>query len=142
MLILSELNSFFDSAFQDLPCEDNTRAYIVSIFTKYQTAHYDLSKESITLSFIEAKKSRDFLMLQTVGDWLFFINSLYPESLRHASKNYYYDIARLSYYSCYQIINRSWRSYELLADDFIPLSEYIHQSFHQMIAANLIVLPE
>lgn len=134
MLISSGLTSFFDELFADLPCEENARAYIISIFSKYKDANFNLSKESISLTFLRARSSHNFLLFQTVGDWLFFINSLYPEHLKHANQSHYYDLGRLSYYACYQMINRQWKSYEQLADSFIPLSEYIHSSFHQKVS--------
>ena len=118
---------------QDLPCDDDTRAYIVSIFSKYKNADLDLSKDNITLAYAQACFNQDFLIFQTIGDWLFYTNALYPAALKNASKNYYYDIGRLSYYSCYKLINRQWKLYEIMSDLFIPLSEQTRKTFNKII---------
>jgi len=134
MDISTDLTSFFSDLFQDLPCEENTRAYIINLFTQYRSAQFDLSKESIGLAFLTARNKNDFLLYQTIGDWVFFASSLYPESLRHANQDYYFDLGRLSYFSCYRLLNRSWQSYERLADSFIPLSRHIHYSFQSSLS--------
>lgn len=116
------LNEYFAKELNKLDCDKDVKAYIVSIFTKYKNSADDLSNQSITIEYSSAKLAGDFVKFQRLADYLFFINSMHPESLNAASKDYYYSIAQLSYYSCYRII-REWKIFEMLADDFIKLSE-------------------
>lgn len=129
---INNLGSFFTDVLQKLRCEEDTRAYIISVFSKYRNSTFDLSQESITLAYARASLHQDFLGFQTIGDWLFFANALFPESLSKTSKGYYHNLARLSYYSCYRLINRQWVLFERLADDFVPLSEETYKTFKQL----------
>jgi hypothetical protein len=116
------LNDYFQVKLQKLECEEELKAYIVSIFAKYKSANTDLSKHSVTIEFSLAKFDRDFAKFQNIGDWLFFTNTLYPESLSHASKSYYHSVGQMSYYSCYTIV-KNWKLYEQMADRFVYLSD-------------------
>lgn len=117
-----DLNNFFSKELERLDCDDTTKAYIVSIFTKYKHSEFDYSKESITLLFADAKKTHNFALHQTLGDWLFYSFALYPEHLNNASPEYYRSVGQLSYYSCYRLMNRQWKLFENLADGFDDLS--------------------
>jgi len=119
------ITSFFDELLNDLHCQRDTKAYIVSIYGKYKTAEFDLSQDSVTLLFAQARTKQDFLTYQNLGDWIFFANTLAPNHLHHASKEYYDTVARLSYYSCYKLINREWKLFEELADDFSSLEKQV-----------------
>lgn len=105
-----------------MKCDETVKSYIVSIFSKYKTVYYDLSKDSITIQYGLAKQNNNFEKFQSIADWLFFANALFPESLNAASKDYYYSIGQLSYFNCYRII-RQFTIYEVLADNFASLSE-------------------
>lgn len=126
------ISSFFDELLSDLNCQNDTKAYIVSIYGKYKTAEFDLSKDSITLLFAQARSNQDFLIYQNLGDWIFFANTLAPQHLQAASKEYYDTVARLSYYSCYKLINRQWKLFEELADDFTKLETQVRQRLPQL----------
>ena len=117
----NSLNYYFTKKLSGLSCDEITKSYIISIFSKYKTAHYDLSKDSITLQYSLAKSNNDFEKFQTIADWLFFANAIFPDVLKNASKDYYYSIGQLSYFSCYRIV-RQFKIYEFLADNFIVLS--------------------
>jgi hypothetical protein len=119
------ISSFFDELLNDLHCHRDTKAYIVSIYGKYKTAEFDLSKDSVTLLFAQARSKQDFLAYQNLGDWIFFANTIAPQHLQFASKDYYDTVAKLSYYSCYKLINRQWKLFEELADDFSSLEEQV-----------------
>ena len=119
------ISSFFDELLVDLKCQRDTKAYIVSIYGKYKSAEFDLSKDSVTLRFAQARSKQDFLTYQNLGDWIFFANTIAPQHLKFASKDYYDTVARLSYYSCYKLINREWKLFEELADDFLVLEEQV-----------------
>lgn len=119
------ISNFFDELLIDLECHQDTKAYIVSIYGKYKSAEFDLSKDSVTSLFAQARTKQDFLSYQNLGDWIFFSNTIAPAHLKYASKDYYDTVARLSYYSCYKLINRQWKLFEELADDFLVLEEQV-----------------
>lgn len=126
-----DITKFFETILNDLECHSATRAYIISIYGKYKSAEFDLSKDSVTLLFAQARSNHDFLTYQNLGDWIFFINTLAPNHLSNASKDYYDTIARLSYYSCYKIINRQWKLFEELSDNFTFLETQVKHKLHQ-----------
>lgn len=123
------ITKFFEELLIDLECQHDTKAYIISIYGKYKSAEFDLSKDSITLLFAQARNKQDFLTYQNLGDWIFFANTLAPYHLKFASKDYYDTVARLSYYSCYKLINRQWRLFEELSDNFLTLESRVKQKF-------------
>ena len=120
--IQANINNFFEELLADIECQPTTRIYITSIYGKYKSAEFDLSKDSVTLLFAQARLKQDFLLYQNLGDWIFFSNTMAPAHLRFASKDYYDTIAQLSYFSCYKIINRQWKLFEELADN-LPVLE-------------------
>lgn len=119
----TSVSVYFTNELTNLQCDDLTRAYIVSIFTKFKATSDDYSKDSLTLKYAEAKYRYDFVSFQKVADYIFFCNSLFPEHLNNASIDYYYSIGQLSYYSCYKLINKQMKIYEDLADNFVYLSQ-------------------
>jgi hypothetical protein len=120
---LNNLNNFFSEKLEKLPCDKPTKAYIVGLLSDFKSNNNDLSKDSITLLFAEAKQTQEFMLFQTIGDWLFMCNALFPEHLSNASLEYYHSVGRLSYYSCFKLLNKQWVLFENLADNFVPLSE-------------------
>ncbi len=58
--LYKNISSFFDELLLDLSCQRDTKAYIVSIYGKYKTAEFDLSKDSVTLLFAQARSKQDF----------------------------------------------------------------------------------
>lgn len=127
------ITSFFEELFIDLECQQDTKAYIISIYVKYKSAEFDLSKDSITLQYAQARNKQDFLIYQNLGDWIFFANTVAPMHLQFASKDYYDTIARLSYYSCYRLINRQWKLFEELSDNFLFLEDQVKIRLNGMI---------
>lgn len=126
------ISSFFEELLNDLKCQRDTKAYIISIYGKYKGAEFDLSKDSVTLLFAQARDKQDFLGYQNLGDWIFFANTIAPQHLQFASKDYYDTVARLSYYSCYKLINREWKLFEELADNFLFLEEQVRRRLPQL----------
>lgn len=126
------ISSFFEELLNDLKCQRDTKAYIISIYGKYKSAEFDLSKDSVTLLFAQARDKQDFLGYQNLGDWIFFANTIAPQHLQFASKDYYDTVARLSYYSCYKLINREWKLFEELADNFLFLEEQVRRRLPQL----------
>lgn len=121
-IIQSNITNYFNDLLVDLKCHQDTKAYIISIYLKYRSSEFDLSKDSVTLLFTQAHKKQDFLIYQNLGDWIFFSNSIAPQHLKNASKDYYDNIAKSSYYACYKLINRQWKLFEQLADEFSSLT--------------------
>lgn len=94
-----------------------TKAYIHGIFVEFiKSGKKDLSNKSITLEYFKAKETYNFIRFQTLADWIFFVQSLYPEYA--TSSEYYNAIAKCSYYKCYVILDRKWACFEELADRF------------------------
>lgn len=129
-IIRDNITQYFDELLVDLDCQRDTKAYIVSIYGKYKSARFDLSKDSITLRFAQARTNQDFLTYQNLGDWIFFANTIAPNHLRFASKDYYDTVARLSYYSCYKLINRQWKLFEELSDNFNILETQVKKKLN------------
>jgi len=126
MIILHKtVGNFFDELLYDIDCQKDTRAYIISIYEKYKTADCDLSNYSVGEMFCQARQRQNFATYQDLADWLFVSQSIFPQHLHHASKDYYDNIAQMSYYSCYNLINRQWKLYQELADSLISLEEQV-----------------
>ena len=124
-IVSNNITNFFEDLLTDLECQRDTKAYIVSIYGKFRSADFDLSKDSVTLLFAQARNKHDFLSYQKIGDWLFFSNTMAPAHLHDASIDYYQTIARLSYYSCYNLINKQWRLFEELSDNLPRLESQV-----------------
>jgi hypothetical protein len=123
MLITSNsVNDYFADRLTQLNCQETTKAYIVSILSKYKHAAFDYSGESLTLLYNEAQTSRDFVIFQNLADYIFFCESVFPKHLQGASKEYYHSLAQVSYYTCYRLINRQLDVYENLSDEFSSLT--------------------
>jgi hypothetical protein len=128
------ISNFFEELLADINCRQDTRAYIASIYGKYKSAEYDLSKDSVTLLFAQARSKQDFCAYQNLGDWIFFTNTIAPNYLNKASKDYYDTVARVSYYSCYKLINKEWKLFEELADDFLSIENQVK---HKLLPISL-----
>jgi hypothetical protein len=122
---------FFTESLADLKCQDDTRAYIISIFAKFKNSSDDLSKCSLTLRLAQAHEKQNFSIYQNIGDYLFFVNSIAPQYLTGASQDYYDSLASVSYYSCYNLIKRQWHLYYELANEFTPLYKQARSSFER-----------
>lgn len=128
-MLYSDLSSFFQERLSDIKCQRDTKSYIIGIFTKYRSSDQDFSQCNITCLFAQAREHHNFATYQNLADWLFFVNSLNPEHLKHASSDYYDTVAKLSYYSCYRLINRQWKLFEELADRFTELTQDVRLTF-------------
>lgn len=115
------ISDYFENILKNINCERITKSYIIGIFEKYQNSELDLSKSNITLLYAQGVFKRDFYIFQNLGDWLFFTKSMYPEFLKNASEDYYNNIAQLSYYNCYKIVN-TWKVYDQLSEEFPRLT--------------------
>lgn len=125
--VQKNITDFFNELLVDLQCQHDTKSYIIGIYGKYRSADFDLSQDSLTLLFAQARQKQDFLIYQNLGDWIFFSNTFAPKHLHNASKEYYDTIARSSYYSCYKLINKQWKLFEELSDNFIVLENQVRK---------------
>lgn len=113
----------------DIPgCNEFTQSYLIDIFNRYISQNVDLSKISLTLLYKEAIEKGKFEALQNIGDWLIYTKSIFPESLKGASLDYYESLGSMSYYKCYLIMKRQWKVYEELADQFSYYTDMIQRS--------------
>jgi hypothetical protein len=123
----SNITVFFEKLFNDLKCHQDTKAYITGIFGKYKDVNHDLSQDSLTLLFCQARETHNFSIYQNIGDWIFFIRSIAPQHLQSASKDYYESLARISYYTCYRLINKQWQVFEEMSDQFPILEKQVKE---------------
>lgn len=119
----NNVNNFFTEQLELLNCQERTKAYIVSILSKYKHASFDYSNSSLTLLYNEARLRNDFYTFQNLADWIFFCEVIFPAYLQNASKDYYHSLAQVSYYNCYKLINKQIDIYENLADEFPTLTK-------------------
>lgn len=126
------ISSFFEELLVDLSCHPDTKAYITSIFIKYKSADLDFSQYSAGELFVKARAKQDFLTYQNLADWLFICSVIFPQHLKNASKDYYDNIARISYYTCYNLINKQWPCYEEMADNLIVLEDEVKKRIYQL----------
>lgn len=131
-IVHKNITNFFEDLLIDLECQRDTKAYIVSIYGKFRSADHDLSKDSVTLLFAQARNKHDFLSYQNLGDWIFFSNTMAPSYLQDASQDYYQTIAQLSYYSCYKLINKQWKLFEELSDNFSKLENQVKNKLEKI----------
>jgi hypothetical protein len=132
-IVRENVVDLFEELLTDLRCRQDTRAYIVGIFAKHNISNLDLSGQSITVLFSQARDTGNFTIFQRLGDWLMFCNGIASEHLRFASRDYYDTVARMSYYACYRLLNRSWPAYEELADNFLVIKKQVKDKLSSLI---------
>lgn len=118
----NNINIYFTEQLKLLNCQDKTKAYIISILSKYKYASFDYSNSSLTLLYNEARLQSNFYTFQNLADWIFFCEVIFPQHLQDSSKDYYHSLAQVSYYNCYKLINKQIDIYENLADEFTQLT--------------------
>lgn len=121
--ISNNLQTFFEDKLKNLSCDIYTKSYIVGTLSQYKNCYNDMSDQSLTLLYHNAKYCQNFIDFQHIGDWIFFCESILPGSLNNASREYYHSLAQISYYKCYLLLNRQMLFYESLADRFTQLTK-------------------
>lgn len=120
-------NDLINEKLKGMECSlKETEAYIKSTFVKYIKPSAAISNKGVTLSYFKAKNEYNFKHFQNLADELFFLKCLFPDSLNGASSEYYNTVAQLSYYKCYNILNKEWKLFEELSDSFPYFVEYIN----------------
>jgi len=105
--------------------------YIEGVLSQYIHAQDDYSKDSVTLRFIQAQAQMNFAGYQKLGDWIFFLSSVFPEAAQQ-HKTVYSMIGQSCYKKCFILLNKEWVLYEELADNFVPLSNQIAEQFSKL----------
>lgn len=90
----------------------------------------DISDKSIVLEFIGAKARADFSSYVNIGDWVFYLMSTRPTLATASDDDLKVTLARLSYYTCYRMLGKSWALYEELADNFTNISNQVHSKLY------------
>jgi hypothetical protein len=129
MILKTNLIDYFQDKLERLNCQETTKAYIVSVFSK-PTVNY--SKDSITILYSEAKFSYKFDKFQNLADWILFVKAIYPEHLKDASEDYYNAVAQDSYYKCYMIMNRQLKIFEEIADNFPKITKTLNSELKHL----------
>jgi len=129
METFSNIENYFIKKLEPLKCEKETKAYIASIFSKYKSSDLDLSDSSITVIYADAKQNVNFSKFQNLGDWIFFSLTIHDKHLQFASKDYYQTVAKMSYLHCFRLLNKQWKLFEELSDNF----EYLEQKSRKLI---------
>lgn len=107
------IRDWFDERIKHIKCDEKTRAYIVGVYSEQVFVSKDLSDQSIVLLYHNAD---GFQTYQSIGDWVLWLGTFCePAFKKH--ETVYESFARLSYYRCYELLNRQWKVYEELADD-------------------------
>lgn len=125
---MKQIYELFEVKINNLSSTPETRSYILGVFSNIKSP--DLSNNSITLKFSEAKFSYKFEKFQELADWLLFCQTFFPEHLQYTSKDYINAIAQNSYYYCYKLINKQWKCFEELADRFPEITNNLQSSLH------------
>jgi len=108
-------------------CKEITKSYIISVLKKYITNKNYFNNQTIGIEYLQAQLNTDFAKFQNIGDWIFFIQSNYPDFFEKSSTSYYTSLGQSSYYKCYKILNKQWVLFEELADNFKEYSKNIHE---------------
>lgn len=123
-ILQNSLDKVILDATKEINCQLDTKAYIQSIFKEYIVTNNDLSRNSITMIYLEAKLEYNFSAFKNIGDWLLYTKTLFPQA--QMSQNSYYDIiAKDSYLMCYKILNQKWPLFFELSQQYIELSKQL-----------------
>lgn len=109
------LLKYFKPTIDKLSYSAELNAYLLNILIEIDHLE-NLSKDSLTLKYIEARRNYNLKLYQSLGDWILFCQTYFPAHLHNAEEKYYNSLAQSSYYACYLLLNRQWKLFEELAD--------------------------
>ena len=118
MEIVTNLNEWFTIRLSSVRCSDNTKAYIVNVLSDASVLR-DMSRDSLVIAYHDAKINVDFVKLQMLADWVLWVDSFCPASIRD-NIGVTETIGQLSYYACHRLMRGRWVIFEELADN-LPL---------------------
>ncbi len=127
---VSNINLFFDDLLKDIKCQTDTKSYIVGVYSKYKTTQFDLSNDSITMLFAQARYTHSFASYQNLGDYLLFFNTIVSLENEHQQYAYYNTIGKLSYDACYKLINKKWQLFAELSQNLDYLEYQIKRKLY------------
>lgn len=125
--IIANMQDLLIPVVKTIKCEEMTRAYIISIFSEPQKIS-NFTNESITLTYATALSRQKFDLFQDIGDYILFIESVWPTHLKDVDQEYYITIGQLSFYKCYNLTRRKMPLYEELADSFYEIIHKLRNS--------------
>ncbi len=126
-----KLDSWFAERLQTLNYGENTRAYVASVLAKFHPNKDILTNSSIVLSFNAAKLHGDFVAFQRIGDYVLWVDSIFPQHINE-NKEIIELIGRMSYYRCHHIMRKQWLVFEELADEFPNIVNDIHEQIFSL----------
>lgn len=128
MDIVKGLDAWFAERLQGLKYRPETIAYVTSVLKTQANPkpHENMAGRSVVLAYADAREKGDFAEYQRIGDWVLFVNVILPESIEQ-EREAVTTIGRLSYYSCYRLINYKWDLYEELADELPSLALHVRR---------------
>jgi hypothetical protein len=109
------LIKYFKPTIDKLAYSKELNSYLLNLLVTIDKLE-NLSKNSLTLKYIEAQSNYNFNLYQSLGDWILFCQVNMPEHLKNAEEKYYNALAQNSYYHCYIMLKRQWKLFEELAD--------------------------
>ncbi len=123
MELVARLDRWFADSLRDVPCRDDTRAYVVGVLTGFCGSAGDMSRESVVLAYADARRRGDFATFQRIGDWVLWIDAVHPSSIEDHLQ-VVESIGRMSYYACNHLV-KQWPLYEELADDLPRIARVV-----------------
>lgn len=126
MDLIKRLDDWFADKLDGLQCAPDTLAYVVGVLGKKRWEGDILAGESIVLAFNDALVTSDFVSFQRIGDWVLWVDSVYPEYI-NGHRELIESIGRRSYYTCHRIMRGQWHVYEELADELPSIAEKVRR---------------
>lgn len=127
--LVFRLDDWFDETLRTLSCRDDTRAYVISVLSRYGS-NDDMSHRSVVLAYSEARERCSFVTYQKIGDWVLWVSSVYPNAIS-SNKDLVHSIGRASYKACNALLKGSWPLYEELADNLPIVARRINFSLEK-----------
>lgn len=123
MVVVPDLRSWLASTLVDLPASLEARAYVVSVLATGD----DLSRLSVSLESLEARRRGDLRRLLRVGDWGLFMGAIDPRSLR-SNGALLLTLSTDSYKIADRLTRGTWPVFRELATSLEDVSEAAHEA--------------
>lgn len=126
MIVITNPEDWFSKKIKNVDCSEITKSYIVNVLSNIHVNSYVSHNHSITLAWFDARCSGSFIKHQRIGDWILWVKSVYPQSIKE-NQELIDSIGRLSYYACYHILSKKWKLYQELADNLTEITASINK---------------
>ncbi len=132
MLLPSHTDEFFYQVTSEIKAETKeVQPYIHGVLTQYVQHQKGFPNDSVTLLFIQAQDDMSFHRFQSLGDWIFFLSSIFPTAAQK-HQTVYSMVGKTCYSRCHNLLNKKWMVFEELADNFnyfaLQVSEQIQKA--------------